>query len=149
METRNHPKEIDITPVSVIISKRHPVLGDFFCKLRMMPNRLKQMFNFGFVNRSETLCSFDTSRIQESKDASSADFTGRKHGIRGGLMQRYGKPNLPLLKHKRNFFDDNERILAEQKRVLKFYAAQPRDSDARTATANSRRLPFQNWESII
>ncbi|AFM27580.1 class I SAM-dependent methyltransferase [Desulfomonile tiedjei] len=57
-------------------------------------------------------------------------------------MQRYGKPSLPLLKHKRNFFEENDEILAEQKRVLKLYAAQPRRSQCKNCHCKLQEIAF-------
>jgi hypothetical protein len=57
-------------------------------------------------------------------------------------MQRYGKSSLPLLKHKRNFFEDNEKILAEQKRVLELYAAQPRRSRCKNCDCKLEEIAF-------
>ncbi len=57
-------------------------------------------------------------------------------------MQRYGKPSLPLLEHKRNFFQENDRILAEQKRVLKLYAAQPRRSRCKNCECKLKEIAF-------
>ena len=40
-------------------------------------------------------------------------------------MIRYGKPSGPLLSHKQAFFTDNDRFVAEQRRLAAIYTAQP------------------------
>ena len=50
-------------------------------------------------------------------------------------MIRHGKPSAALLRHKQSFFEDNDRLLSENRRLAASYAAQPKREKCKNCTA--------------